>query len=147
MRLVLLAIFPAALAAQTLILTGPATISRNTTVSLTLTLAGSAGANLAAFQWSITVAPKTWVAGVTGGPGLPTGKAISCAAICVAADAAPVTVNGVFTDGAVATIVFSVGGMATVGPTHLTLTGMLGANLGAKAVPIASGPVYSFSVK
>lgn len=149
-RLVCFLAFGLSLLAQTptptLTLTGPATIRPGAPVTLTLTLSGSTGANLASFQATV---------------GLPAGFAVTSSAIGAAGTAAaktltcaptlpgPCVVVGLNQTNLADGVVFTLTGIAArPGALSFPLSASLAASSAATAegVALASGAAFSLTV-
>jgi hypothetical protein len=141
-------LLPFCLQAQLLLtLTGPATITQGNSGTLTLTMSGSSGQNVAALEWGFTLP-----AGFTvGSPTLSAAfTAAGLAASCNTADTLCIAIDTAATptlaDGVVATIPFTVSSSAALGATTLPLANLFGANTAGESVNPASGTAYSVKV-
>jgi len=156
MKVLLLAILPAFLCAQTsLTLTGPAkTYPGGPPVTLTLTLAGSSGQNLAGLEWTLTAPTGATLSNVTQGAASASATKTPycnpadtlCLLTGLSSTTPPVITNAVYTDGVVASIELTFPSGTPIGPASIPLTGLLGASLSATSVSISSGPAYSINV-
>jgi hypothetical protein len=135
-----------------LTLTGPATVASGQSATLTVSLSGTSGQNLAAVQWTITApASLTWSTPTISAGAAALGKGVYCnptSGVCVALGATnatpPVLSATPFTDGAVASLpaTFSM----APGTVSLPLSSLLGASTAAAAVSVGSGAVFTLTV-
>lgn len=152
MRFSLLLTLGASLFAQgaTLTLTGPASALPGQAVTLTLTLAGTAGLNLSGFQFSlppgsVLASPAVSPAGAAIGKGAYCGPA-GCLDVGLSTATPPVVSNNPLSDGAALSVQLTIGTAAAPGVLALPLSGLLGASTAGVAIPITSGPAYSIRV-
>lgn len=131
-------------AQPTITATGPASVTAGQTATLTVSLSGSAGQNIAGVQWSQGLAPGlTLGTPVASAPIVALGDAAYCgAAICLVVGSL-----AVMADGALATVPILVSATAVPGLTPLPLTGLLAATPAGLNVPgVVSGAPYSLRV-
>ena len=145
MRLLVI-LFPLAIAAQPVVtVTGPATIPAGKPATLTVSVSGTAGSNLAAIQLSMAVSAGALGASVT----VPTAYSTSCnaAGTCVtySCNAAQVCSLSTLADGAVFTIPITFPAMS-VAPIPVATSGLLGASTAGAAVTLTAGAPYSLTV-
>lgn len=134
--------------AQSLTITGPANVKPGQTgVVLALNLSGSAGANIAAIQASVTVPAGFLITGsAIGAAGTTASKTLTCnptAPTCVLAGLNQTALA----DGVLFTLTGTVSATAS-GPLAFGVTNQLGASNAAKAVSVsvAAGPAFSLPV-
>lgn len=110
-------------------------------VTLTVSLSGSTGANLAALQFFLPAIPDLAVS--PGSAAVDVGKTVTCATVgesgCIVAGGL-----SLLTDGPVALLTFQ----APTGPLVLPLVKLLGANPAGDSpgIPITAGPVLTLAV-
>jgi len=134
--------------AQTITLTGPQNVKPGQTgVVLSVNLSGSAGANIAALQATLSIpAGFTITSSSIGASGTSAGKTLFCnptAPTCILAGLN----QTVLADGVLFTVTGTVAASAS-GSLGFSLSNQLGASNAAKAVsvPIATGPALSLPV-
>jgi hypothetical protein len=141
-----LAVIAAGLHAQTVTITGPASVTAGNSATLTATLAGSSGTGMGDLQWSFSLP-----AGVTlGSPTVSAtygtaGFTPYCGtATCLMMDLTALTV---MTDGALLTIPVNIAGTVTPGNLTIPLTGIFAATTtGLNINGLASGTAYTIKV-
>lgn len=149
---VLLALTLHAIAAQpSLTVTGPANVQPGQTVTLNVSLAGSAGQNISGLQWTATPASGGSLASTTlGAAGTATGKGLYCSTnnqTCVepGLSSSNVITNQPMADGVVATVSLAVAPTAT-GTIQVPLTGLFGVSTTGLNVAMTGGAAYAIAV-
>lgn len=149
--LVVAQIFAAVARGQTLTLTGPATARPGQTISVNVSLSGTAP-DLAAMQWSLGLPTGYTVSKATAGAAsTAAGKTLYCNAAWVNCLAVGINAN-LYAPGVVATHLVTVPLGATLGSATITipgaapLIGVVGATLVGGAAPLTVGPAYAFNV-
>ena len=138
MRLLLL-LYPALLAAQTLTLTGPANVRPGQTADVTATLAGTGAVGL---QWSVAIPPQLGNATAT--------TPLSDKTLHRSTDGTLHLLVGLnvtpIAPGVVAKYALSIPANAPKGVYQMPLTGLLAADANGDAITLTSGPAYSLRV-
>jgi hypothetical protein len=153
LRLVFLSLLLTAFAfSQTLTVTGPSSIAQGQTATLTVSISGSSGLNLAGIEWTLAPATgQTWGAPAisTGDAALGKGAYCNAAGLCLAVDQSnttpPVLTNNPFTDGAVLTIPATFTS-TPLGTISFPLTAMLGVSTAAAPIAIAAGTTFTLTI-
>lgn len=140
MKLALIALMGLPLAAQTLTLTGPATVRPGQSVTLDLTLSGTAAP--VGLQWSLAM-PAGMTATPTAGAALGTSKTLHCQTpICLAVG---LNVTPIPT-GAVARYAVQVAANTARGLYQMPVTDALAANADGEAMTVTLGAAYALRV-
>ena len=134
--------------AQTLTLTGPATVMAGQSATATLSVSGTAGTNLAAFQWTIVAPSGTGVAGAsiatTGA-----NKALTLSVYCGTTSGTCLIVNSVIaamSDGPLAAITITTSASAAPGTYTIPLSGIVAASTTGTQLPMTNGSPFTIRI-
>jgi hypothetical protein len=152
MKTLTLLLIPALISAQTLTLTGPVSASPGSTVTLTLSLAGSAGQAVSGLQWTATpAASSTFTGTAAGAASTAASKALYCGAtnatcVTIGLSSTNVVSNAIYSDGIVATFQLAIPGNAPGGSLAVPLSGLFGVSSTGLNVATLSGTPYAILV-